>query len=117
MHLNTNGFKVRPNGGGIQGLVDPDLIMRHPLDGVRGIAEDISLEETLETFVSTQYLEVFRCNGNPKYKFCVYREAVKELTGSKPKRMLNEIMLKLYTAHEDKKFDVIATVCDGAAEQ
>lgn len=65
MHLNTNAFKVRPNGGGIIGLVDADSIMRHPLDGVRGVATDISLEETLETFVSTQYLEViffFRCD-------------------------------------------------------
>lgn len=58
MHLNTNAFKVRPNGGGNIGLVDADSIMRHPLDGVRGIATDVSLEETLETFVTTQYLEV-----------------------------------------------------------
>ncbi|CAB1115479.1 unnamed protein product [Ectocarpus sp. CCAP 1310/34] len=117
MHLNTNGFKVRPNGGGIQGLVDPDSILRHPLDGVKGVADNISLEETLETFVATQYLEVFWVSiGNLKYKFCVYREAVKGLTGPKLKRMLNEVMLRLYTVHEDKQFDVICTVCDGAAE-
>ncbi|CAN0313518.1 unnamed protein product, partial [Pylaiella littoralis] len=69
MHLNTNGFKVRPNGGGIQGLVDPDSILRHPLDGVKGVAENISLEEILETFVATQYPEVFWVSiGNPKYE-------------------------------------------------
>lgn len=55
--------------------------------------------------------------GNPKYKFCVYREAVKGLNEPKISRMLDEIMLKLYGAHEDKNFDVIGTVCDGAAEQ
>lgn len=58
MHLNTNGFVVRPNGGGIQGLVDGDSILHHPLEAVRGVDKDITLEETLETFVATQHLEV-----------------------------------------------------------
>lgn len=58
MHLNTNGFAVRPNGGGIEGLIDPDSILRHPLEAVQGVDKDITLEETLETYVATQYLEV-----------------------------------------------------------
>lgn len=58
MHLNTNGFTVRPNGGGIEGLLNPDSIFRHPLEAVRGVNKDISLEETLETYVATQYIEV-----------------------------------------------------------
>lgn len=55
--------------------------------------------------------------GDPAYKFCVYREAVKGLTGPKISRMLDDVMLRLSNAHEDKSFDVIGTVCDGAAEQ
>lgn len=56
MHLNTNGFRVCPNGGGIEGLVDRDSFFRHPLDAVQGVDEHITLEETLEEFVATQYL-------------------------------------------------------------
>lgn len=55
--------------------------------------------------------------GHTKYKFCVYREAVKGLTGDKLRQMLDDVILRLYSAHEDKNFDVIGTVCDGAAEQ
>lgn len=51
------------------------------------------------------------------YKFCVYREAVKGLTGPTLKRILDEVLLSLYSAHEGKKFDVTDTVYDGAAEQ
>ncbi|CBN76029.1 hypothetical protein Esi_0281_0015 [Ectocarpus siliculosus] len=54
--------------------------------------------------------------GNPTYKFCVFREAVRGLTGPKLARMLDDIMTSLYQAHSDKNFDVIGTVCDGAAE-
>ena len=55
--------------------------------------------------------------GKPKYKFCVYREAVRGLSGPKISRLLDEIMFRLYEAHPDKKFDVMGTVCDGAGEQ
>lgn len=58
MHLNTNGFTVRPNGGGIQGLIDPTSFFRHPLFALEGTDKDITLEETLDQYVATQYLEV-----------------------------------------------------------
>lgn len=64
------------------------------------------------------YPQVFWVSiGDPEYKFVVYREAVRSLASYKINVMLNQIMVKLYGAHQDKHFDVVATVCDGAAEQ
>lgn len=55
--------------------------------------------------------------GNPKYKFVVWREGVRALNTDYIQRMLATVMRELAMAHQDKGFDVIATVCDGAAEQ
>lgn len=69
-------------------------------------------------FLNSLHFQVFWVSlGNPTYKFCVFREAVRGLTGPKLARMLDDIMTSLYQAHSDKNFDVIGTVCDGAAEQ
>lgn len=58
MHINGNGFTSRHAGGGISGLVDPFSFFSHPLSAVDGIDESITLEDTLDKFVATQYLEV-----------------------------------------------------------
>lgn len=55
--------------------------------------------------------------GKPEYKFVVWREAVRSLSTDYIQRMLVMVMRFLMVAHPDKAFDVIATVCDGAAEQ
>ena len=55
--------------------------------------------------------------GKPEYRFVVFREAVKALSADYIKTMLHDILYALGGAHQDKSFDVIATWCDGAAEQ
>lgn len=55
--------------------------------------------------------------GKPEYKFVVWREAVKGLSTDYIQRMVVRVMRFLAAAHQDKAFDVIATVCDGASEQ
>ena len=55
--------------------------------------------------------------GKPEYKFVVWREAVRSLSADYISTMLEEVMVDLATAHEDKGFDVVCTMCDGAAEQ
>ena len=55
--------------------------------------------------------------GNPKYMFVVWREACEGLQSDYILTMLDECMIKLAAAHPDKGFDVVATICDGAAEQ
>lgn len=55
--------------------------------------------------------------GKPDYRFVVFREAVVSISNDYIATMLDEILLALFLAHEDKFFDVIATWCDGASEQ
>lgn len=55
--------------------------------------------------------------GKPDYKFVVWREAVRSLNPDYIMRMCDDIMTALAHAHVDKGFDVVATCCDGAAEQ
>lgn len=60
---------------------------------------------------------LFVSTGNPAYRFVVWREAVRSLAQNYVTTMLDEILFELAAAHQDKGFDVIATMCDGAAEQ
>lgn len=55
--------------------------------------------------------------GKPEYKFVVWREAVRGLSADYIQRMVVTAMRHLAVAHQDKAFDVVATVCDGASEQ
>lgn len=47
----------------------------------------------------------------------VWREAVRALNTDYIARMLATVVRDLASAHQDKGFDVMTTVCDGAAEQ
>lgn len=69
MHINGNGFTSRHGGGGISGLVDPFSYFSHPLWAVDGIDESITLEDTLDKFVATQYLEVISTGTRHSYMF------------------------------------------------
>lgn len=55
--------------------------------------------------------------GQPAYKFVVWREAVRSLNADYIVRMCDIVMKKLSHAHVNKGFDVVGTVCGGAAEQ
>ncbi|CAN0196102.1 unnamed protein product [Scytosiphon promiscuus] len=116
MHLSKNGFDFAPGAGGLQGLVDETTFF-NPI--YQGRADtDGDLERQLDRILATQYVEMYFVSlGNPEYKFVVWRQAVRALSTDYIQRMLVTTMRYLAIAHEDKGFDVIATVCDGASEQ
>ncbi|CAM9700634.1 unnamed protein product, partial [Hapterophycus canaliculatus] len=115
MHLNKNGFSFAPNGGGLTGLVDTATFF-NPIFNER-CEEERGLKTTLEKIVATQYVEMFFVSlGKPEYKFVVWREAIRSLSTVYIQRMVMTAARYLACAHEDKGFDVIATVCDGASE-
>lgn len=47
----------------------------------------------------------------------VYREAVRSLNSQVIMDMVDVCCTALSRAHADKAFDVVTTICDGAAEQ
>ncbi|CAN0328809.1 unnamed protein product [Ectocarpus fasciculatus] len=116
MHLSKNGFDFAPKEGGLTGLVDEATFFNPVYQGK--VDEDGDLDKQLDKILATQYVEMFFVSlGNPEYKFVVWREAVRSLSTDYIQRMLTRTMRYLATAHTDKGFDVIATVCDGASEQ
>ncbi|CAM9770889.1 unnamed protein product, partial [Hapterophycus canaliculatus] len=115
MHLSKNGFDFAPGAGGLQGLVDETTFFNPIYQGKADTDGD--LEKQLERILATQYVEMYFVSlGNPEYKFVVWREAVRSLSTDYIQRMLTTAMRYLAIAHQDKGFDVIATVCDGASE-
>lgn len=59
----------------------------------------------------------FISEAKPEYRFAVWRESVRTVNTDYIQRMVTTTARELASAHPDKGFDVICTVCDGANEQ